>query len=142
MKNVDIDVHRYARIVVNLDKGEEKVKRFMECNEKLLDFLEEDGKETQLNAARLFYKTNRLKLDAARGALDAKAKREEKGGEITAPRVEPSGTSPMLRKQHIKVKPMDPPTWDGKYRSFSRFKKLWDENIPSKVEDGAQHLLL
>ena len=52
------------------------------------------------------------------------------------------GSHDSTGKQHIKIKPMDPPSWDGKYRSFSRFKKLWDENIASKVEDGAQHLLL
>ena len=37
---------------------------------------------------------------------------------------------------------MDCPTWDGKYRTFPRFKKLWEENIVPRHEDTALHYLL
>ena len=145
VKTADLNSERYARAMDNMEKGEDKLRRYMECNDKLLDCLEEEeDKKSQLEAAQLFYKTSRLKLDSYSGALDSKIVIKEE------PTVQNTGSSGEVARasqtssgrQHIKIKPMDPPSWDGKYRSFSRFKKLWDENIASKVEDGAQHLLL
>ena len=46
------------------------------------------------------------------------------------------------RKQPVKIKPLDCPTWDGKFRSFARFKLLWDENITPRHEDSALHYML
>ena len=37
---------------------------------------------------------------------------------------------------------MDCPTWDGKYRSFPRFKAMWDENIGPRHEESALHFML
>ena len=140
VKSVDLNHERYARAMDNMEKGEDKLKRYMECNNKLLDCLKEVEKKPQLEAVQLFYKTSRLKFDACGGALDSKiVVKDEPAVGNTAEVARSTHTS---SKQHIKIKPMDPPTWDGRYRSFSRFKKLWDENIASKVEDGAQHLLL
>ena len=144
VKSADLNPERYARAMDNMEKGEDKLRKYMECNDRLLDCLKKEEKKPQLEAAQLFFKTSRLKLDACGAALDSKiVVREE-------PTVQNAGNSGEVAresrastgKQHIKIKPMDPPSWDGKYRSFSRFKKLWDENIASKVEDGAQHLLL
>ena len=140
VKSVDLNHERYARAMDNMEKGEDKLKRYMECNDKLLDCLKEVEKKPQLEAAQLFYKTSRLKLDACGGALDSKI--VVKDEPAVGNNAEVARSTHTSSKQHIKIKPMDPPTWDGRYRSFSRFKKLWDENIASKVEDGAQHLLL
>ena len=42
----------------------------------------------------------------------------------------------------MKIKPIDCSTWDGKYRTFARFQKLWKENITPRHEDSALHLML
>ena len=42
----------------------------------------------------------------------------------------------------MKIKPMDCPTWDGRYRTFPRFKKMWEENIATRHEDTALHYML
>ena len=47
-----------------------------------------------------------------------------------------------VKKQPMKIKPLDCPTWDGKFRSFARFKLLWHENITPRHEDSALHLML
>ena len=45
-------------------------------------------------------------------------------------------------KQPVKIRAMEPPKWDGRYRTFTRFKLLWDENIATRVADSAQHMML
>ena len=72
VKSVDLNHERYARAMDNMEKGEDKLKRYMECNNKLLDCLKEVEKKPQLGAVQLFYKTSRLKFDACGGALDSK----------------------------------------------------------------------
>ena len=73
VKTADLNSERYARAMDNMEKGEDKLRRYMECNDKLLDCLEEEeDKKSQLEAAQLFYKTSRLKLDSYSGALDSK----------------------------------------------------------------------
>ena len=46
------------------------------------------------------------------------------------------------RKQPVKIKGLDCPTWDGKYRSFPRFKAMWTENIEPRHEDSALNFML
>ena len=46
------------------------------------------------------------------------------------------------KKEPVKIKPIDCSTWDGKYRTFARFQKLWKENITPRHEDSALHLML
>ena len=45
-------------------------------------------------------------------------------------------------KRTIKTAPIPVPKWDGKTRSFPRFKKLWLENIIPHHEDSALHMML
>ena len=45
-------------------------------------------------------------------------------------------------KRTIKTAPIPVPKWDGKTRSFPRFKKLWEENIIPFHEDSALHMML
>ena len=47
-----------------------------------------------------------------------------------------------LTKQRIKTAAMPVPKWDGKSRSYPRFKKLWEENIIPYHEPSALHLML
>ena len=42
----------------------------------------------------------------------------------------------------VKIKALDCPTWDGKFKTFARFKKMWNENITPRHEDSALHLML
>ena len=37
---------------------------------------------------------------------------------------------------------MDSPKWDGKCKTFARFKKQWEEIVHSKVESTYEHHLL
>ena len=46
------------------------------------------------------------------------------------------------RKQPVKIKALECPTWDGKYRSFPRFKTMWNEKIAPRHEDSALHYML
>ena len=45
-------------------------------------------------------------------------------------------------KKTIKTAPIPVPKWDGKTRSYPRFKKLWEENIIPHHEDSALHMML
>ena len=37
------------------------------------------------------------------------------------------------KKEPVKIKPLDCPTWDGRFRTFARFKLLWSENITPRI---------
>ena len=43
------------------------------------------------------------------------------------------------KKQPAKINALDCPTWDGKYRTFPRFKTMWNENIAPRHENSALH---
>ena len=45
-------------------------------------------------------------------------------------------------KRSVKTAPIPVPKWDGKTRSFPRFKKLWTENILPFHEESALHMML
>ena len=45
-------------------------------------------------------------------------------------------------KRSVKTAPIPMPKWDGKTRSFPRFKKLWSENIIPYHEESALHMML
>ena len=59
------------------------------------------------------------------------------GGIVEAARVE--GRSVKMK---IKTAPIPVPKWDGRTRSFPRFKKLWTENIVPYYEESALHIML
>ena len=46
------------------------------------------------------------------------------------------------KKQPVKIKPLNCPTWDGRFRTFARFKLLWSENITPRHEESALHYML
>ena len=45
-------------------------------------------------------------------------------------------------KRTIKTAPLPVPKWDGKTRSFPRWKQLWEENIIPYHQDSALHMML
>ena len=45
-------------------------------------------------------------------------------------------------KKSIRTAPIPVPKWDGKTRSFPRFKQLWEENIIPYHQDSALHMML
>ena len=45
-------------------------------------------------------------------------------------------------KRSVKTAPIPVPKWDGKTRTFPRFKKLWTENILPFHEESALHMML
>ena len=65
---------------------------------------------------------------------------------------EPQNTAPFQatvrdsasgqKKEPVKIKAMECPKWDGRYRALVRFKKLWYENIAPRHDDSALHYML
>ena len=47
-----------------------------------------------------------------------------------------------VKRSSVKTAPIPVPKWDGKTRSFPRFKKLWTENIFPFHEESALHMML
>ena len=45
-------------------------------------------------------------------------------------------------KNRVKTAPMAVPKWDGKSRTYPRFKKMWEENIIPFHESSALHMML
>ena len=45
-------------------------------------------------------------------------------------------------KRTIKTAPLPVPKWDGKTRTFPRWKQLWEENIIPYHQDSALHMML
>ena len=118
----------------------------MECSSELVQTMEEEAGKKQLKEAETFYKTSLLQYKELRGTIIKKIPVKVE----TMPAVEPAATSQrgsgggVTRdgKQPVKIKAMECPKWDGRYRTFVRFKKLWEENIEPRHEDSAQHYML
>ena len=47
-----------------------------------------------------------------------------------------------VKRSSVKTAPIPVPKWDGKTRSFPRFKKPWTENIFPFHEESALHMML
>ena len=135
---------QYGSIMDMLEDGEDKLGRYMECADLMQKGLDATAAEKIKSDSQTFFKTSKHKLTELRCLFLSKAPIKS---EAPSPRVAsvPSIASGPVRvagKQPVKIKAMDCPTWDGKYRSFPRFKKLWEENISPRHEDTALHYML
>ena len=129
-----------------LGEMEANLNRFMECSSELVQTMEEEVGKEKLEEAETFYKTNFMKYKEFRGNIIRKApvKVETKptGGPAASNQHGSGGAVVRDGKQPVKIKAMDCPRWDGRFRTFVRFKKLWEENIEPRHEDSAQHYML
>ena len=125
-----------------LEEAEDKVRKYVEISgdaEELMTVTEAGtlGEETEGHRKVHYKKLRELRslLSKNRPAPVEEKPVIEQGQTVTTARAE-------ARKQPVKIKAMDCPTWDGKYRSFPRFKAMWDENIGPRHEESALHFML
>ena len=132
----------YEQALSLLEGAEDKMNRYVEVSGDAEDLLDAAAADTLNKKTSDMHKEHGTKLMGLRGRIAKKApEAKEQKHEVKAEHV--GDIAPMtVRKQPVKIKPIDCPTWDGKYRSFPRFKKLWDENINPRHEDSALHLML
>ena len=140
-----LTVEQYDSIMDMLSDCEPKLKQFMECSDLLKQSCSEaDFKKVKEDSEKIF-ETCSKQISELKCTFLAKAPiKVETSSQPPQPGVQAS-TSVFDRnvgKQPVKIKAMDCPTWDGKYRSFPRFKKMWEENIAPRHEDTALHYLL
>ena len=67
-------------------------------------------------------------------------KQEGQGGQPD--RVGAGGGGREIVKNRVKTAPMSVPKWDGRSRTYPRFKKMWEENIIPYHESSALHMML
>ena len=136
---------QYESIMAMLDQGEHKLRRYMECSSIIQEGNESTAAETLKKESQTFFKVQNKKLNELRCTFLSKAPIKTESFAPQAVRnLADSGVSPGVGvgKHPVKIKAMDCPNWDGKYRTFPRFKKLWEENIAPRYEDTALHYLI
>ena len=116
----------------------------MELSEEAEDMLEESaatalGTATEEASARHISRLSQVKLIVMK-----KVPVKQEPGMRSANVVASTGSAASggEKKLPVKIKPLDCPTWDGKFKTFARFKKMWNENITPRHEDSALHLML
>ena len=138
-----LTTEQYESVMDIIDDCDSKLKRYMECGDLLMA-----GKDSQAAAkikedSQTFFKTNSVGLSTLKCTYLAKAPiKVESQQTVSADPTVVSSAVKLEGKQPVKIKAMDCPTWDGRYRTFPRFKKMWEENITPRHEDSALHYLL
>ena len=146
LANADLSGEKHGQAMNTLDMTGTMLRLYMECNGRVMRYMEGEDRKKQLDTAQKFYKSSGGEVEKCRIAIIGKTpiKIEPKANARAAVQpVDNAGTATHgIAKQPVKIKAMEPPRWDGRYRTFTRFKLLWDENIASRVADSAQHMML
>ena len=133
----------YQQALNLLEGAEDKMGRYVEMSGEAEDLMETGPADALGKKTSELHKVHGTKLMELRGKIAKKAPVvKEQKPEVKAEQSTGDGPIRAMKKEPVKIKPIDCPTWDGKYRSFPRFKKLWDENINPRHEDSALHLML
>ena len=133
----------YQQALSLLEGAEDKMTRYVELSGEAEDLMEIVPAEALNKKTSELHKEHGTKLMGLRGKVAKKAPEEKEQKHVVKnEQVAVEGAGRVVRKEPVKIKPIDCPTWDGKYRSFPRFKKLWEENINPRHEDSALHLML
>ena len=135
---------QFGQTMDMLGEGERKLRRYMECSEEVAEGKEETESEAIEKNAKGYYETTSSKLLELRGNIVKQTPiKEEPSSQNTAPDHSTTRDSASgQRKNPVKIKAMECPKWDGRFRTFVRFKKLWEENIAPRHEDSALHYML
>ena len=129
--------------MILLEGAEDKLGRYVELSAEAEDLLDNTQAEALNKKTRESHTEHGIKLMELRGRIvkrnpkEAEPKpivRDEQGVGEASERV--------LKKELVKIKPIDRPTWDEKYRAFARFQKLRKENITPRHEDSVLHLMI
>ena len=104
--------------------------------------MEGEARSTAVKEAQEFYKSSSTKMLELRGSVvkltPVKQEPSVTGAALVNTNVDDISTA-LPKREPVKIKAMECPKWDGRYRTFVRFKKLWDENIGPRHEDSALH---
>ena len=143
----DLSGEKHGQALGTLGVVEHLLKQYMESNSRAMGLVEDEERKTMLEGAQNFYKKSGKEIERCRVVFIGKT--PIKVEPQTPRRNEPidqvnvaQGTGNHFAKQPVKIRAMEPPKWDGRYRTFTRFKLLWDEIIASRVADSAQHMML
>ena len=120
----------------------DKMSRYVELSTKAEDMMEDPAASALAKSTADTFKEHGAKLMDIKGKILKKSPAQlvrEPKVKVAQDIVDHGGG---LRKQPVKIKPLDCPTWDGKFRTFARFKLLWSENITPRHEDSALHYML
>ena len=135
---------QYEQAMLMVQELSDKVDRYVELSEEAEDMLEESaatalGTATEEASARHISRLSQVKLIVMK-KVPVKQEPGIRVGNVVASTG--SVASGVEKKLPVKIKPLDCPTWDGKFKTFARFKKMWNENITPRHEDSALHLML
>ena len=132
---------QYSSTMEMLSDCEAKLQKYMEGAALARGGNEDESKKVNEECQK-FFKQQNTKLNELKCTYLAKA--PIKTESTSQPQlIAPSQSFDNSASKHpVKIKSMDCPTWDDKYRTFPRFKKMWDENITPRHQDSALHFLL
>ena len=141
----DLGSEKYTQTVELLNGGELKLKKYMEDSDSYIEYLEGEARSTAVKETQEFYKSSSTKMLELRGSVvkltPVKQEPSVTGAALVNTNVDDISTA-LPKREPVKIKAMECPKWDGRYRTFVRFKKLWDENIGPRHEDSALHYML
>ena len=135
---------QYEQAMLLVQELSDKVDRYVELSEEAEDLLEVSAATalstaTEEASARHISRLSQVKLIVMK-KVPVKQEPGVRSGNVVASTG--SVASGGEKKLPVKIKPLDCPTWDGKFKTFARFKKMWSENITPRHEDSALHLML
>ena len=129
-----------------LDDTENKVRRYVDLGATIEDLIEDvtasDAYAKTVDDAHIQHGTQLSKL---RGQIGKRApEKKEVKPQVNAVHGPGGGgaSGSAGGKLPVKIKPLDCPTWVGKFKTFGRFKKMWSENITPRHEESALHFML
>ena len=135
---------QYSSTMEMLSDCEAKLQKYMEGAAQIARGGNEEESKKVNEECQDFFKQKNTKLNELKCTYLAKAPIKTESTSQPQPQpIAPSQSFDNSASKHpVKIKSMDCPTWDGKYRTFPRFKKMWDENITPRHQDSALHFLL
>ena len=137
------DAHEEA--VNMVQSANDKLNRYVEVSREAEELMEETAAEELAGKTAEAFKRHgkqlsQLKLQILKKAPVKQEVKPRVGADQVATRN--AVISDTVQKQPVRIKPLDCPAWDGKFKTFARFKKLWSENITPRHEDSALHFML
>ena len=129
-----------------LNETENKVKRYVDLGSTIEDLMD-DASEAEAYAKTIddAHIQHGTLLSKLRGKIGKRApEKKEVKPQVHAVQGPGGGgaSGSAGGKLPVKIKPLDCPTWDGKFKTFGRFKKMWTENITPRHEESALHFML
>ena len=145
LSNSALNSEAYEEAIAMLRESEVKVKQYGNLSAQVEVLLEATEATAFAKSSSDTYDKHAKQLGKLRGLLRKKAPvKEEVKPVVAAPHGHGGlgGGNAGAGKMPVKIKPLDCPTWDGRFKTFGRFKKIWSENITPRHEESALHFML